>query len=126
VAIESSPERLAMARNNAAIYEVDDHIDFVNGDFIDLVDTVPAAGAVYLDPPWGGPAYRKQGVFHLSNFEPDGLKLLELTWPRFEQVLLRVPKTFDPADLDGYDAEWQMFDDLSRGRVVSRCVLFTR
>ena len=35
------------------------------------------AGAVYLDPPWGGPAYKEQGAFRLRDFDPDGDAITE-------------------------------------------------
>lgn len=45
-----------MAKHNAAIYGVEDRIEFIVGDYIKLVDTLQA-DTVFLSPPWGGPEY---------------------------------------------------------------------
>jgi trimethylguanosine synthase len=124
IAIDSSVDRLAMARHNADVYDVASQIEFIHGDFLDLVGNFRNARAVYLDPPWGGPDYKHQGVFRLSSFDPDGHRLLALTLPLFDEVLLRVPRTFDTSELEDYNRRWRVLDDISAGRVVSRSVLF--
>ena len=61
VAVDTSPERLALARANAALYGVDARIDFVLGDCRDVLrglrDRGAPVDACFLSPPWGGPAY---------------------------------------------------------------------
>ncbi len=126
VAIDANETRLTMCRHNAGIYGVDGRIDFVHGDFVELVPKFADAGAVYLDPPWGGPAYKEQGAFTLRDFDLDGDALLDLVVPLFDEVLLRVPRTFDEAELERHGRGWRVLDDLSAGRTVSRSALLTR
>ena len=122
-AIDTDVTRLQMAQVNARIYGVDDRITFIQGDCRDYFKTVPQ-GAVYLDPPWGGPDYKGQGAFLLRYFTPDGKELLDEVLPLFDEVMLRVPRTFDLTELEGIPYPFEVSDDLSLGRLVSRSVLF--
>lgn len=40
IAIDVDPKKLDLAKHNAAIYGVDDKIDFLQGDFFDLAHTL--------------------------------------------------------------------------------------
>ncbi|KAI0332688.1 S-adenosyl-L-methionine-dependent methyltransferase [Cubamyces sp. BRFM 1775] len=72
IALDISPVRLALARHNAAIYGVQDRIEFVLADFLSFaraLQTLPRSengdgqphrrkiDVVFLSPPWGGPSY---------------------------------------------------------------------
>jgi trimethylguanosine synthase len=64
ITFDTSPTRLALARHNAAIYGVADHIEFILGDFLSFVRAQAARppvhrrfDVVFLSPPWGGPQY---------------------------------------------------------------------
>ncbi|GII92393.1 RsmD family RNA methyltransferase [Sinosporangium siamense] len=127
IAVDVDGDRLRMAEENSKIYGVADRIEFVVGDFMDVVQSARAAvDAVYLDPPWGGPAYKGQDRFLLASFLPDGGRLLSLTLPRFDEVLLRVPENFDLTELESFGHRYTMFDNVSYGRLISRTVSYTR
>ena len=60
--------RLALARHNAAIYGVEDRIEFVLADFFSFARSLQSLresgsatsrkiDVVFLSPPWGGPSY---------------------------------------------------------------------
>ena len=73
IALDISPVRLALARHNAALYGVEDRIEFVLADFFSFARTLVATSSqsnalgkprgrrkidvVFLSPPWGGPSY---------------------------------------------------------------------
>lgn len=69
IAIDTSPVRLALARHNAAIYGVEDRIEFILADYLSFARSYvslasPSSQArqrkidvVFLSPPWGGPEY---------------------------------------------------------------------
>lgn len=96
IAVDVYPERLAMARHNAGIYGVADRIEFVHGDVIELLAERTADWLV-LDPPWGGRAYDRDRV-GLDDLPMDVAGALA----RFEgPVLLKLPRSFDPATLPG-------------------------
>ncbi|KAJ3907964.1 Tgs1 protein [Lentinula edodes] len=66
IALDISPTRLALARHNAQIYGVAQHIEFILADYISFAEmylSSPKAAAsrkidvVFLSPPWGGPSY---------------------------------------------------------------------
>ncbi|KAL1940731.1 hypothetical protein VTO73DRAFT_7772 [Trametes versicolor] len=63
IAMDVSPVRLALARHNAALYGVQDRIEFILGDFLSFARTLQNGSqrrkidVVFLSPPWGGPSY---------------------------------------------------------------------
>ena len=68
LAIDNDPTRLALARHNAQICGVADHIEFILADLVSFAKSyiashMPASrdarkiGAIFLSPPWGGPSY---------------------------------------------------------------------
>lgn len=58
IAIDIDPKKIEMAAHNATIYGVRDKIEFIVGNYFDLVDELQA-DVVFLSPPWGGPSYMK-------------------------------------------------------------------
>ena len=64
----SKIETLQMAQSyikrilNARVYDVEDRIAFVQGDFLTLADSL-RTDVVFLSPPWGGPDYKEAEVF---------------------------------------------------------------
>ncbi len=122
VSSEISSERVAMCRNNAEVYGVGRQIEFIEGDFFDVVKTVDAE-AVNLDPPWGGTSYKEHGKFLLEHFSPDGGEILKACMGRFKEIMLRVPTIFEMAELDRFTQDYQVHDDVSDGRTISRTVV---
>jgi trimethylguanosine synthase len=123
IAVDNNRDRLKMAEHNATIYGVNEAITFVHGDFFDVAGALEA-DTVNLDPPWGGPDYKRLDRFRLADFQPDGRELLRFVLPRFKQVLLRVPLNFDVSELTEFGHDYEVYDDLSRGRAISRTVVF--
>lgn len=64
--------KIEIARHNAAVYGVENHIEFIQGDFLKVGPTL-SADVVFLSPPWGGPDYLTAEVFDLETMiEIDG------------------------------------------------------
>lgn len=60
------------------MYGVEDHIEFIQGDFLKIAPTL-TADVVFLSPPWGGPDYLTADVFDLETMiEINGYPLLTL------------------------------------------------
>lgn len=64
IAIDIDENKIQLARNNAAVYGVEDKIDFIVGDFLLLAPTLKA-DVIFLSPPWGGPSYHNYKVYDL-------------------------------------------------------------
>lgn len=84
VAVERDPERLAMARHNAALYGVQDRIEFVLGDALALMPSLEhRVDACFLDPPWDA-----------------GSDFAERAWTaargRFERGAMKQPRQWAP------------------------------
>jgi len=69
IACEVSPERIMLAQANARIYRVDDRIEFLLGNVMDFMKSLPAdsVDVVFLSPPWGGPEYKHTSGFSLAD-----------------------------------------------------------
>lgn len=92
VAVDRNARMLELARHNARIYGVVDRIRFVHG----RAETLDLKGDVlFLDPPWGTDWNRERGT--LDDL-PELAGLLRLA-ANFEETLVKVPPSFDPATL---------------------------
>ncbi|KAL0640672.1 putative diacylglycerol O-acyltransferase tgs1 [Maublancomyces gigas] len=73
IAIDTNPTAILCAKHNAHIYGVLDKIEFIVGDFFELLnakESILKADAVFLSPPWGGPTYRNDKIFDLDTMLP--------------------------------------------------------
>jgi trimethylguanosine synthase len=124
VAIDNNSQRLVMARHNAKLFGVEDDIEFIHGDCRDVLPAL-RADTVFLDPPWGGTDYYKAEKFHLSDFEPDGRALLELSFSLAPSVVLRLPRNFAMDELDGLGRTYETERNTFNGRFIHYCVYFS-
>lgn len=99
-AVESDPERLACARHNAALYGVSDRIRFIAGDAREEV-TRSTAEVLFVDPPWG----RDYDKHRMQLADLPLLTALLPHRPRFHEMWVKVPPSFDPASVPGARAE---------------------
>ncbi|KAI9998774.1 hypothetical protein PInf_003364 [Phytophthora infestans] len=79
IAIDIDPEKIRMAKHNAAIYG----IEFVVGNSIDILPNLKA-DAVFLSPPWGGVKYSRKR-FSLDEMLVKGVSGMDL-FARARQV----------------------------------------
>ncbi|MEK7648374.1 MAG: RsmD family RNA methyltransferase [Patescibacteria group bacterium] len=121
--IELDENRIKMAENNARVYGVSNKIEFIHGDYFDEAPKIEA-DVVYLDPPWGGPDYIGLKKFKLDNFSPNGHDILELAFKHFPQVVMRIPRNFDPKELKQLKHEFEEIDDYSGEKLVTKTVYF--
>ncbi len=87
-----------MAKNNAEVYGVDSHVEFIIGDYTCLAPHM-RADAVFLSPPWGGPDYLKQEKFDLTQMPLDGIKLFKLTEHITKNIGYFLPRNTDASQL---------------------------
>lgn len=62
---------------NAAIYGVEDRIEFILGDAMEVLPSLKA-DVVFLSPPWGGPQYQTSETFDLHSMIPPPLSAVEI------------------------------------------------
>nr|CAB3495694.1 unnamed protein product [Digitaria exilis] len=79
IAVDIDPQKINCAHHNATIYGVNDHIDFIVGDFTNLAPHLKGETA-FMSPPWGGPDYAKVDVYDMNDMlKPcDGYSLFKL------------------------------------------------
>lgn len=125
IAIERDPERLEMARHNARLYGVEDAIEFINDDTRVALPRV-AQGAVYFDPPWGGPDYYAKEAFGADDFAPSLTEMIDITRavPGVTEIVCSVPARFRFADLGAAIPDARLYasprpdDDAARTSVL--------
>ncbi|CAL0322466.1 unnamed protein product [Lupinus luteus] len=96
IAIDIDPLKIDYARHNAAIYEVDDQIDFIMGDFFLLAPKLKA-DTVFLSPPWGGPDYTKVKTYDMKTMlrPHDGYTLFNAAKEIASKVVMFLPRNVD-------------------------------
>lgn len=93
IAIDIDPNKIEAAKHNAKIYGVDDRIDFITGDFFQIVPFLKNVDVIFLSPPWGGPEYLNADVFDLQSMIPmDGIKIFDAALNVTENIAYFVPK----------------------------------
>ncbi|KAJ8772841.1 hypothetical protein K2173_028018 [Erythroxylum novogranatense] len=107
-AIDIDPKKIDYAHHNAAIYGVDDQIDFVKGDFFVLAPKLQA-DTVFLSPPWGGPDYSKVGTYDMKTMlKPrDGHFIFSKAKQIGGRIIMFLPKNVDINQL----AELALYND---------------
>ncbi|XP_045804461.1 uncharacterized protein LOC123897747 isoform X2 [Trifolium pratense] len=93
IAIDIDPSKIGFARHNAAIYRVDDLIDFIVGDFFVLAPKLKA-DTVFLSPPWGGPDYAKVETYDMKTMlrPHDGYTLFNVAKEIASRVVMFLPR----------------------------------
>ncbi|KAK2724741.1 hypothetical protein QYM36_001285 [Artemia franciscana] len=94
IAIDIDPVKIEMARKNAAVYGVEDRIEFITGDFFKLSSSLQA-DAVFLSPPWGGPAYLKNKLFDIRKMPVDVFSAVEHSRKITENIAVYLPRNSD-------------------------------
>ncbi|KAJ8311025.1 hypothetical protein KUTeg_011426, partial [Tegillarca granosa] len=82
IAIDIDPVKIEYAKHNAAVYGVEDRIEFILGDYLKIAPYLKA-DVVFLSPPWGGPDYlsadvTKQITDNIAYFMPRNADIEQL------------------------------------------------
>lgn len=109
ISIEKHAPTLACAQKNAEIYEVPPNIiTWVHADSFTYLEKL-LAGAndlhpdlkldfdttlLFASPPWGGPGYRSDNIFNMTNMQPYNLDKLHGAYQSFDHALF-LPRTSD-------------------------------
>nr|GEV88406.1 RNA cap guanine-N2 methyltransferase [Tanacetum cinerariifolium] len=96
IAIDIDPKKIEYAQHNAAVYGVNDHIEFITGDCFILAQSLKA-DTVFLSPPWGGPEYTKARNFDINTMlKPhDGQFLFNVAKEIAPRVVMFLPRNVD-------------------------------
>lgn len=117
-AVELNPERLAMAKYNAALFGVQDKINFIEGNALDLIPRVDA-DTIFLSPPWGGPDYTKRPLFTFECFNPNGNELMNLALRSGKDIVLQLPRNFDFNEFKHFERSVSISEDRLGGHLLS-------
>lgn len=118
-AIELEPKRLAMAKHNAALFGVQERIEFIHGDSLQLIPTL-SADAIFLAPPWGGPEYSTRERFTLECFHPNGNEILKVALLTQSAVVMQLPRNFDSIELTRFKRPFSVTEDRFDGELLSQ------
>ena len=68
-------------------------IEFIIGDFFQVIPLIYTADVIFLSPPWGGPEYLGAEVYDLQSMIPmDGIKIFDEALKITENIAYYVPK----------------------------------
>lgn len=97
VAVDWNPARLVLAAHNARLYGVGDRVDFLAGDVNAVLPALRALGvhAVFMSPPWGGPAYIEAAAYDVRPF----VKFVDLARAVTPNVAILLPKNVRQEDV---------------------------
>ena len=99
IAIDIDPVKIECAKHNAAIYGVADRIEFIVGDYMELIPQLKA-DVVFLSPPWGGPDYANAEVFDIKTMiSLDGFELFERSKAITGNIAYFMPRNADVEQL---------------------------
>jgi len=99
IAVDIDPVKIELAKNNAAVYGVLNQIEFIVGNFMEVVPHLKG-DVVFMSPPWGGPNYRNIDVFKLIYIEPNLYDAFNLIRQHITQEIgLLIPRMTDDNDL---------------------------
>ncbi|KAM7280681.1 hypothetical protein ACFE04_007815 [Oxalis oulophora] len=100
IAIDIDPMKISYAHHNAAIYGVEDQIDFITGDFFILAPKLKA-DVVFLSPPWGGPDYNKVKSYDIyTMLKPhDGYLLFNTAKAIASKIVMFLPRNVNLCQL---------------------------
>jgi len=109
IAVDIDPKKVEMARHNAKIYGVDDKIEFIVGDFFQVMPGL-SADVVFLSPPWGGPQYVKKDIYNLQELggNVDGDKAFKMAQKVSKSIAYFIPRNtniYQLASLAGSNGE---------------------
>ena len=93
-AIDIDPERLALAKHNARVYSVAEHISFLHGNATTLLSQLKA-DVLFIDVPWGSDWNRH--VVTLAELPLLSPLLAHAQY--YKEVWLKVPPSFDTREL---------------------------
>ena len=123
--IEMSSHRVHLAKINAALFKVEEQIDFICTEAMSALAGINLKDqALVLDPPWGGSAYSEFPSFKLAHFRPNGLQLLSVAFRTEAEVLMILPKNFDMSELDQFKRPHTLIENILNGELISYAVLF--
>ncbi|CAN0576298.1 unnamed protein product, partial [Ectocarpus sp. 12 AP-2014] len=129
-AVDIDPVKLEHARRNAAIYGVEDRIEFILGDAMKVLPTLKA-DAVFLSPPWGGPSYQGSKTFDLDSMIPPPLSALEMFRAARDvtpNVIFFLPRNVDPyqrgVDLQAIDDTCELEKHFLNGKLKTTTAYF--
>ncbi|XP_052257081.1 trimethylguanosine synthase-like isoform X2 [Dreissena polymorpha] len=92
IAVDIDPHKIALARHNAAVYGVEDRIEFIVGDFLKVGPTL-RADVVFLSPPWGGPQYLAADIFDLETMMAvNTFEIMRVSQQISQNIALFVPR----------------------------------
>ncbi|KAK3151835.1 hypothetical protein QOZ80_3AG0251260 [Eleusine coracana subsp. coracana] len=96
IAVDIDPQKIDCAQHNASIYGVNDHIDFVVGDFLCIAPHLKG-GTAFMSPPWGGPDYTKVDSYDVKvMLKPcDGHSLFKLGTMIAPRIVMFLPRNID-------------------------------
>jgi trimethylguanosine synthase len=123
--IEILRTRAAMLRGNLMLYQVMDRVRVHEGDAFQMAPQMHA-DALYLDPPWGGPAILRRQMVGFELFPAELPSFIQEMRQAFGTVAISLPPNFDRRQFSGELKPCEVIPGSLWGRVVVLTAFFGR
>ncbi|HEY8127031.1 MAG TPA: methyltransferase domain-containing protein [Methylocystis sp.] len=123
IAVDIDRDRLSMAKRNADVYGVSEHIEFIHGDVLEAYPKL-SFDALNIDPPWGGPEYFKKARFGWRDFSPNPLPLIQRAIHSGVAVAVGLPANFSEDELRELPAGTVLRESRDATRVLFRTAYY--
>lgn len=130
IAIDINPINVRCTLHNAAIYNVEDKIEPITGDWNEIHQQFHNIDFIYCSPPWGGPSYKVKGEkFDVYTMEPLNLdRLISSIIPITRNMAFCLPRNTNLEQLkelsEIYSLGLRVIKVKEYGRVISLVVIF--
>lgn len=97
IGIDVDSRKIKLARNNAKVYDVENRIDLMVGDYF-RSDEIPKADVVFMSPPWGGPEYNNETAYSfvgMCSEHGGGRRILEIAREIAPKIVIHLPRNLD-------------------------------
>jgi 16S rRNA G966 N2-methylase RsmD len=103
-AVDSSSDRILMAKSNCKVYNAISNVEFVQADARSFLESIMPSNktCVYASPPWGGKECYQLERLTLDAFPVDLKQVIKTALVRVDSVVLHLPRNMDLDDLSRF------------------------
>lgn len=99
IAVDIEEKKLNICKSNCKVYQCQDNIEFILGDYLNMVGKIKA-DYVFLSPPWGGVKYKDSNVYSIKKLmTPDIFEIVKVSLSIAKKILFYVPRNLDIEEL---------------------------
>jgi predicted RNA methylase len=121
-AVDIDQTKIDICKNNCSIYNCENNIEFILGDYLDLKGKINA-DFVFLSPPWGGLKYKDSNLYSIKKLmTPSIYDIVRVSLSIAKNILFYVPRNLDLDEL--FDIVSQIKNELEPNNKENKQLFF--